>query len=122
MIVPCMVNSWLYWSTDRNCRPGWASSARISSAMSPPIRKNPNDVTRYRIAMSLGSVVLSMRPTNDPRFVSRAGYGVVAIGLGATAVTRASCSRWVSSTPAAMKAARADERDRNRRAALWLAG
>ncbi len=40
--------------------------------------------------MSLGSVVCSILPTNEPRFTSRAGYGVVAIGLGATAVTDAS--------------------------------
>ena len=46
MIVPCMVNSWLYCSWDRNCRPGAASSARISSAIRPPTMKNPNDVTR----------------------------------------------------------------------------
>ena len=57
MIVPCMVNSWLYCSLDRNCRPGWASSARINMAIKPPTMKNPNEVTRYRIAMSLGSVV-----------------------------------------------------------------
>ena len=72
--------------------------------------------------MSLGSVVCSICPTNDPPWPSARRVRRVAIGLGATAVTRASCSRWVSSTPAAMKAARADERDRNRRAALWLAG
>ena len=33
MIVPCMVNSWLYCSVDRNCMPGRASSARISIAI-----------------------------------------------------------------------------------------
>jgi hypothetical protein len=44
--VPCMVNSWLYCSGDRNCSPGWPSSPRISSAITPPIRKNPNEVTR----------------------------------------------------------------------------
>src|ERR1700712_4461843 len=93
MIVPCMVNSWLYCSTERNCRPGWASSARISSAISPPIRKKANDVIRYRIPRSLGSVVFSIRPTNEPGFDSRAGYGVVEIGFGATAVTDASCPR-----------------------------
>ena len=40
MIVPCMVNSWLYCSFDKNCRPGAASSVRISSASSPPMKKN----------------------------------------------------------------------------------
>ncbi len=46
MIVPCMVNSWLNCSLLSNCIPGRASSARISSAMTPPARKNPNDVIR----------------------------------------------------------------------------
>ena len=73
MIVPCMVNSWLYCSLDRNCSPGCASSARISMAINPPAMKNPNDVTRYRIAMSFGSVVPTMRSSRAP------------LGLGATA-------------------------------------
>ena len=47
MIVPCIVNSWLYCSPLTNWRPGRASSARISIAISPPSMKNTNDVTRY---------------------------------------------------------------------------
>ena len=40
MIVPCIVNSWLYCSgLSTICRPGSTSSARISSASSPPTRK-----------------------------------------------------------------------------------
>ena len=31
-----MVNSWLYCSLDRNCRPGTASSARMNNAINPP--------------------------------------------------------------------------------------
>ena len=73
MIVPCMVNSWLYCSLDRNCCPGAPSSARISSAISPPTMKNANDATRYRIAMSLGSVVLSIFRKTEPLGVTRAG-------------------------------------------------
>ncbi len=46
MIVPCMVNSWLYCSLLRNCCPGTASSPRISSAIAPPTMKNTNVVTR----------------------------------------------------------------------------
>ena len=46
MIVPCMVNSWLYCSLDRNCSPGRASSARISMAIAPPTMKKANEVTR----------------------------------------------------------------------------
>jgi hypothetical protein len=45
--VPCMVNSWLYCSGDRNCRPGRPSSARMSMAMRPPTMKNTNDAVRY---------------------------------------------------------------------------
>ncbi len=41
------------------CRPGLASSARISNAMTPPIRKNPNAVTRYSVPIVLWSVVVS---------------------------------------------------------------
>ncbi len=46
MIVPCMVNSWLYCSLVRNWLSGRASSARISSAISPASRKNAKDVIR----------------------------------------------------------------------------
>jgi hypothetical protein len=46
MIVPCIVNSWLYCSFDKNCSPGTASSARISIAIRPPAMKNPNAVVR----------------------------------------------------------------------------
>ena len=45
--VPCMVNSWLYCSGDRNCSPGRASSARISMAIRPPTMKNTNEAVRY---------------------------------------------------------------------------
>ena len=46
MIVPCIVNSWLYCSSSTNCRPGWASSARMTSAITPPNRKKTNEVMR----------------------------------------------------------------------------
>jgi hypothetical protein len=45
MIVPCIVNSWLYCSYDSACIPGWASSNRISNAIAPPIRKKMKAVT-----------------------------------------------------------------------------
>ncbi len=47
MIVPCIVNSWLYCSLVSSCSPGLASSARMSSAITPPIRKKMNEVMRY---------------------------------------------------------------------------
>ena len=46
MIVPCMVNSWLYCSPVTNWLPGRASSARITMAIRPPMRKKMNDVIR----------------------------------------------------------------------------
>ena len=46
--VPCIVKSWLYSSfVARTCIPGENSSARMSRAMTPASRKNPNDATRY---------------------------------------------------------------------------
>lgn len=44
--VPCIVKAWLNCSFDMICMPGRASSARISSAMMPPMMKNANEVTR----------------------------------------------------------------------------
>ena len=46
MIAPCMVNSWLYCSLLKNCRPGRASSVRISSARMPANRNHANEVIR----------------------------------------------------------------------------
>ncbi len=53
MIVPCMVNAWLNCSFDRICVPGRASSARITSASTPPTRKKPNEVAMYRVPICL---------------------------------------------------------------------
>src|SRR4051794_18821531 len=88
MIVPCMVNSWLYCSGERNCRPGRASSARMSSAMNPPIMKNTNDVTRYIRPICFASVVRSSRANAEPLTGWCTGQGLVTIGLGATVVTK----------------------------------
>ena len=87
MIVPCIVNSWLYWSTEKICSSGRASSARISSAMKPPTKNQMNDVARYIRPISLASVVRSNRPIAEPFTARRTGYGRVTIGLGATVVT-----------------------------------
>lgn len=53
MIVPCIVNAWLNCSFDMICVPGRASSARMKSAMSPPMQKKTNDVTRYIVPIVL---------------------------------------------------------------------
>ena len=47
MIVPCMVNSWLYCSgLSTTCSPGAASSVRMSSAIMPPSRNHTNEVMK----------------------------------------------------------------------------
>ena len=51
--MPCMVNSWLYCSLDRNCRPGAASSVRMNSAISPPMKKNAKHATTYIMPITL---------------------------------------------------------------------
>src|SRR6266498_3021111 len=86
MIVPCMVNSWLYCSCDRNCWPGYASSARISNAITPPTMKNANDVTRYRIPICFGSVVRNQKMNAAPLAPRRAAPECMRIGAGFTAV------------------------------------
>ena len=46
MIVPCIVKSWLYCSSDRNCMPGVASSARMTRAKAPAMQNQKNAVIR----------------------------------------------------------------------------
>ena len=71
MIVPCMVNSWLYCSgLSTTCSPGWNSSARMSSAMTPPNMKQTNEVMKYRLPITLWSVVVTHLTTVWP-LVSR---------------------------------------------------
>jgi len=53
MIVPCMVNSWLYCSLDKNCNPGTASSVRINNAISPPAKNVAKQATMYMIPIVL---------------------------------------------------------------------
>ncbi len=65
--VPCIVNSWLYCSlVCRICMPGSNSSARISSAMTPPRQKNTNDAIRYMYPMVLWSVEVIQLTTMRP--------------------------------------------------------
>jgi hypothetical protein len=86
MIVPCMVNSWLYCSFDKNCKPGAASSVRMNSAINPPTMKNATEVTMYIIPSSLGSVVVTTRYANVPVSPRRCGNGRVGVS-SATALT-----------------------------------
>src|SRR6185312_3708822 len=87
MIVPCMVNSWLYCSGVRNCMPGCASSARMNSAIRPPIMNQLNDVVMYMTPSTLGSVVCRYDRNFEPRGGRCTGYGRATTGRGATAVT-----------------------------------
>ena len=80
--VPCIVNSWLYCSGERNCRPGRASSMRMSSAITPPTAKKISDVTMYIRPINLWSVVRSMRPSRAPLLNSWTGKGRETIGSG----------------------------------------
>ena len=73
MIVPCMVNAWLNCSFDTIWVPGLASSARMRSAMIPPMQKNANDVTRYIVPMVLWSVVVAHLITTLPGCLRRTG-------------------------------------------------
>ena len=67
MTVPCMVKSWLYCSlVCRICMPGSNSSARISSAMTPPKQKNTKDAIRYMYPMVLWSVEVIQLTTMRP--------------------------------------------------------
>ncbi len=68
MIVPCMVNSWLYCSLLCTIwMPGSKSSARITRAMRPPMQKKMNDVIRYMYPIVLWSVevthLMTVRPS-----------------------------------------------------------
>jgi hypothetical protein len=63
----------LYWSTEKICSSGRASSARISSARNPPTKNQMNDVTRYIRPISLASVVRSNRPMIEPLTARRTG-------------------------------------------------
>src|SRR6478735_604051 len=86
MIVPCMVNSWLYCSGVRNCIPGRASSARMNRAIRPPIMNQVNEVAMYMTPRTFGSVVCRYCRNFAPRGARWTGYGRVTTGRGATAV------------------------------------
>ena len=53
MIRPCIVNIWLYSVSLTNWVPGSKSSARITSASRPPMRKKRNDDAMYMLPITL---------------------------------------------------------------------
>ena len=58
---PCMVVNWLKNSGWISCRPGWNSSARMPSAITPPDRNRMNENHRYSEPMSLWLVAYNQR-------------------------------------------------------------
>ena len=66
--------------------PGRASSARMNSAIRPPIMNQVNDVAMYMTPRTLGSVVCRYCRNFEPRGDRVTGYGRVTTGRGATAV------------------------------------
>src|SRR5690606_10871498 len=87
MIAPCMVNNWLYCSGERNCIPGLASSARMISAIAPPMTKKTNEATRYIIPTCFASVVRKSRVSAEPGRGRCTGHGRVSIGCGSDPTT-----------------------------------
>src|ERR1700716_1354338 len=59
IVVPCIVNSWLYVCGVSRSLFGTESCRRIRSASTPPIMKKANVRTRYMIPMRLSSVVVT---------------------------------------------------------------
>ena len=81
MIVPCIVNSWLYCSlVCRICMPGSNSSARISSAITPPKQKNTNEAIRYMYPMVLWSVEVIQLTTMRPLDFGTTGASRIPVG------------------------------------------
>lgn len=67
MIVPCIVNSWLYCSfVGMICIPGSNSSARMMSAITPPSMKNTTEAMRYMYPIVLWSVEVIHLTTRLP--------------------------------------------------------
>src|SRR5215218_2918175 len=85
MIVPCIVNSWLYTSSLTNCIPGFASSDRMINAITPATRNHANDVPRYSFPITLWSVVVRVLMIFSPS--GRRGGPRWTLVDGSTAVT-----------------------------------
>ena len=66
MIVPCIVNSWLYCVSETMWLSGPNSSVRMIMAIRPPIRKKMNEVIRYRWPITLWSVEESQSASREP--------------------------------------------------------
>ncbi len=82
IVVPCIVNSWLYVCGLTSVFSGAPSCRRIISASAPPRMKNTNVRTMYMIPIRLWSVVVSQlmkpRPSGSTRRARTWGTGAVA--------------------------------------------
>src|SRR5437879_5172865 len=83
--VPWVEKRRLYVALSTIDCPGYARFVRIRRAITPPRTKNENDVTMYRIPISLWSVVVTQRLTKARTEGYSGGSAVVA-----TAMSRAS--------------------------------
>ena len=59
IVRPCIVKIWLYCSAFSTVLLGFASCDRISSASTPPMMKNRNDVIPYMSPIFLWSTVVN---------------------------------------------------------------
>src|SRR5439155_852821 len=93
---PCTVVSELKNCPSKNCSPGWKSSARIISAMVPPMKNMVSANQRYMVPMSLWFVVYIQRVNpaggrtarDGGRVAGRANRGVDRVGPGVELVQR----------------------------------
>ena len=53
MVVPCIVNIWLYVLAERKVLFGTASCVRMAIASTPPISMKTSEANRYRTATRL---------------------------------------------------------------------
>src|SRR2546428_7760399 len=85
--VPWVEKRRLYVALSTIDSPGNARFVRISRAITPPRTKNENDVTMYRIPISLWSVVVTQRLTNA-RTVGYSGGSIVEVAAAISPASR----------------------------------
>src|SRR3954452_10619198 len=111
IVVPCIVNSWLYVCGVSSVLSAWLSCRRIISASTPPRMKKANVRTRYMIPIRLWSVVVihDVQPVGSRRASWAVIWGTgVAVAVGALAVAAmdqglvfSSCLRWTAAASSA---------------------
>ena len=98
--VPCMVNSSLYTWSETMRFSGSNSWSRITIAMIPAIRKNPNEVIRYMYPMTLWSVDDAQPASTEPlRSVRCRGMIGVPVTGGCWSMVLTWYHSWLRSLP-----------------------